>query len=92
MKKNEEFYNFMEQSFNIKLLPYQKILLNIHNKIDNTFYSTRHYTKKMDSYILLLRYVLFMKDDEIINIVSPKEIKKLNREELFNWLENEYWK
>jgi len=91
MKNNEEFYNFIEKSFNIKLFPYQKILLNMQNKINNTFCDTRHCTKKMDTYILLLNRALFMKDNETINVVSPKENKKMNREELFNWLKNEYW-
>jgi len=92
MKNDEEFYNFIEQSYNIKLLPYQKILLNMQSKMDNTFYNTRHYTKKLDTYILLVNRALFMKDEETIALVSPKNIKKMNREELFNWLENEYWK
>jgi hypothetical protein len=88
--KNEGLYCFIEQNFNIKLLPYQKILLSVSNKIDRTF-NIRHHSKKLDNYILLLRYALFMKDDETISIVSPKEIKTMNREELFNWLQNEYW-
>lgn len=91
MKSNENLYSFMEQNFNIKLSPYQKVLLNAQSKINNVFYNTRHCTKKMDNYILLLRCALFMKDDEVISVVSPKEVKKMNREELFNWLENEYW-
>jgi len=93
MKNNEEFYNFIEQSYNIKLLPYQKLILNVQSKIDNSFnfYNTRHYTKKLDTYILLLNRALFMKDEEIIALVSPKEVKKMSREELFNWLQNDYW-
>ena len=89
---NEKYYDFIEQNFNVKLLPYQKILINAQSKIDNVFYGTRHYTKKMDNYILLLNRALFMKDDEKIAVVSPKEVKEMNREELFSWLQNDYWK
>lgn len=87
---NEEFYNSIERNFNVKLLPYQRKLLDISYKF-NSYYNIRHHTKKLDTYILLANRALFMKEDEIINIVSPKGIKEMNREELLNWLQNEYW-
>ena len=54
-------------------------------------FGSRRYNKKLDTYMMLLRKALFMKDYEKIIIVSPKETKEMNRFELFNWLQN-YWK
>lgn len=88
---NKEYYDFIERNFNIKLLPYQRKLLDISYKF-NSVYNIRRHTKKLDNYILLLNRALFMKDDEKITIVSPKEVKEMSREELFSWLQNEYWK
>lgn len=94
ISKSEEIINFMEVNSNIKLLPYQKLLLYMQHRFNGVFnfYSGRRYSKKFDTYILLLNRALFMEDDEKIAVVSPKEVKEMNREELFSWLQNDYWK
>jgi hypothetical protein len=85
---------FVEQFYNIKLLPYQKKLLDIFSKVDKEsikFQYTRS-NRKLINYIRLLTYLMFMKENETIAILSPNGNKVMNRDEFVDWLENEYWR
>ena len=81
---------FIEEIVGIKLLPYQKLIVDKMSKCD---FTTRYpnTNKKYYTYISLLCYFIEMKDDDYIAIASPDKVEKLNREEFGRYLEN-YWK
>ena len=74
----------------IKLLPYQKLIVDNMSKCD---FTTRYpnINKKYYTYISLLCHFIEMKDDDYIAIVSSDKIEKLNKAEFAEYLEN-YWK
>ena len=81
---------FIEEVVGIKLLPYQKLIVDNMSKCD---FTTRYpnINKKYYTYISLLCHFIEMKDDDYIAIASPDKVEKLNREEFGRYLEN-YWK
>ena len=81
---------FIEEVVSIKLLPYQKLIVDNMSKCD---FTTRYpnITKKYYTYISLLCHFIEMKDDDYIAIASPDKVEKLNKEEFGRYLEN-YWK
>ena len=81
---------FIEEIVGIKLLPYQKLIVDKMSKCD---FTTRYpnTNKKYYTYISLLCHFIEMKDDDYIAIASPDKVEKLNREEFGRYLEN-YWK
>ena len=81
---------FIEEVVGIKLLPYQKLMVDKMSKCD---FTTRYHnnSKKYYTYISLLCYFIEMKDDDYIAIASPGKVEKLNKEEFGRYLEN-YWK
>lgn len=81
---------FIEEVVGIKLLPYQKLIVDKMRKCDFTtrFHNTN---KKYYTYISLLCYFIEMKDDDYIAIASPYKVEKLNKAEFAEYLEN-YWK
>ena len=81
---------FIEEVVGIKLLPYQKLIVDKMSKCD---FTTRYpnTNKKYYTYISLLCYFIKMKDDDYIAIASPNKVEKLNKEEFGRYLEN-YWK
>ena len=81
---------FIEEVVGIKLLPYQKLMVDKMSKYD---FSTRipNTNKKYYTYISLLCYFIEMKDDDYIAIASPNKVEKLNKEKFGRYLEN-YWK
>lgn len=81
---------FIEEMFGIKLLPYQKLIVDKMSKCD---FTTRYHNtnKKYYTYISLLCYFIKMKDDGYIAIASPDKVEKLNKAEFAEYLEN-YWK
>ena len=83
---------FIEEVVGIKLLPYQKLMVDKMSKCDFDF-TTRcpNHSKKYYTYISLLCHFIEMKDDDYIAIASPDKVEKLNREEFGRYLEN-YWK
>ena len=82
--------SFIEEVVGIKLLPYQKLIVDKMNKCDFTTRYPNH-SKKYYTYISLLCHFIEMKDDDYIAIASPDKVEKLNKEELGRYLEN-YWK
>ena len=81
---------FIEEVVGIKLLPYQKLIVDKMSKCDFTTRYPNH-SKKYYTYISLLCHFIEMKDDDYIAIASPDKVEKLNREEFGRYLEN-YWK
>ena len=81
---------FIEEIVGIKLLPYQKLIVDKMSKCDFTTRYPNH-SKKYYTYMSLLCYFIEMKDDDYIAIASPDKVEKLNKEELSRYLEN-YWK
>ena len=81
---------FIEEVVGIKLLPYQKLIVDKMSKCD---FTTRYpnINKKYYTYISLLCHFIEMKDDDYIAIVSSDKIEKLNKAEFAEYLEN-YWK
>ena len=81
---------FIEEVVGIKLLPYQKLIVDNMSKCD---FTTRYpnINKKYYTYISLLCHFIEMKDDDYIAIVSSDKIEKLNKAEFAEYLEN-YWK
>ena len=81
---------FIEELFGIKLLPYQKLIVDKMSKCD---FTTRYHNtnKKYYTYISLLCYFIKMKDEDYIAIASPDNVEKLNKAEFAEYLEN-YWK
>ena len=81
---------FIEEVVGIKLLPYQKLIVD---KISRCDFSTRvpNTNKKHCTYLSLLCYFIEMKDEDYITITSPDKVEKLNKEEFGKYLEN-YWK
>ena len=81
---------FIEEVVGIKLLPYQKLIVD---KIHKCNFTTicRNNSKKYYTYISLLCYFIEMKNDDYIAIASPDKIEKLNKAEFAKYLEN-YWK
>lgn len=80
---------FIEEVVEIKLLPYQKLMVDKMNKYD---FSTRipNTNRKYYTYISLLCRYIEMKDDDYIAIVSIDKVEKLNKEEFGKYLKN-YW-
>ena len=81
---------FIEEVVGIKLLPYQKLIVDKMSKCDFTTRYPNH-SKKYYTYISLLCHFIEMKDDDYIAIVSSDKIEKLNKAEFAEYLEN-YWK
>ena len=81
---------FIEEVVGIKLLPYQKLIVDKMSKCDFTTRYLNH-SKKYYTYISLLCHFIEMKDDDYIAIASPNKVEKLNKEEFGRYLEN-YWK
>ena len=81
---------FIEEVVGIKLLPYQKLIVDNMSKCD---FTTRYpnNSKKYYTYISLLCYFIEMKDDDYIAIVSSDKMEKLNKAEFAEFLDN-YWK
>ena len=81
---------FSEEVVGIKLLPYQKLIVDKMSKCDFTarYPNTK---RKYYTYISLLCYFIEMKDDDYIAIASPDKVEKLNKAEFAEYLEN-YWK
>lgn len=81
---------FIEEVVGIKLLPYQKLIVDKMSKCD---FTTRYpnTNKKYYTYISLLCYFIEMKDDDYIAIASPDKVEKLNKAEFAEYLDN-YWK
>ena len=81
---------FIEEVVGIKLLPYQKLIVDNMSKCD---FTTRYpnINKKYYTYISLLCHFIEMKNDDYIAIVSSDKIEKLNKAEFAEYLEN-YWK
>ena len=82
--------SFIEEVVGIKLLPYQKLIVDKMSKCDFTTRYPNH-SKKYYTYISLLCHFIEMKDDDYIAIASPDKVEKLNKEDLGRYLEN-YWK
>ncbi len=80
---------FIEEVVGIKLLPYQKLIVDKMSKCDFTTRCPNN--KKYYTYISLLCYFIEMKDDDYIAIASPDKVEKLNKAEFAEYLEN-YWK
>ena len=72
---------FIEEVVGIKLLPYQKLMVDKMSKYD---FSTRipNTNKKYYTYISLLCHFIEMKDDDYIATASPDKVEKLNKEEI----------
>lgn len=81
---------FIEEMLGIKLLPYQKLILKM--RPNPWIYGGRRPTKKLDNYILLMNTVLRMEEKDTISIVSPHSAKVMDRKELLEWLEKDYWR
>lgn len=81
---------FIEKVVGIKLLPYQKLIVDKMSKCDFTTRYPNH-SKKYYTYISLLCHFIEMKDDDYIAIASPDKVEKLNKVEFGKYLEN-YWK
>lgn len=81
---------FIEEIVGIKLLPYQKLIVDKMSKCNFTI-RYPNINKKYYTYISLLCYFIEMKDDDYIAIASPDKVEKLNRKEFSRYLEN-YWK
>ena len=81
---------FIEEVVGIKLLPYQKLIVDNMSKCDFTI-RYPNINKKYYTYISLLCHFIEMKDDDYIAIVSSDKIEKLNKAEFAEYLEN-YWK
>lgn len=81
---------FIEEMVGIKLLPYQKLIVDNMSKCDFTI-RYPNINKKYYTYISLLCHFIEMKDDDYIAIVSSDKIEKLNKAEFAEYLEN-YWK
>lgn len=79
--------SFIEEVVGIKLLPYQKLIVDKMSKCD---FTTRYHNtnKKYYTYISLLCYFIEMKDDDYIAIASQNKVEKLNKEEFGMYLEN----
>ena len=82
---------FTEEVVGIKLLPYQKLIVDKMNKYDFITECRNNSSKKYYTYISLLCYFIEMKNDDYITIASPDKIEKLNKAEFAKYLEN-YWK
>ena len=80
--------DFIEEVVGIKLLPYQKLIVDKMSKCD---FTTRYPNKKYYTYIYLLCHFIEMKENDYIAIASPNKVEKLNKEEFGRYLEN-YWK
>ena len=81
---------FIEEVVGIKLLPYQKLIVDKMSKCDFTTRCPNN-SKKYYTYISLLCHFIEMKDDDYIAIVNSDKIEKLNKTEFAEYLEN-YWK
>lgn len=81
---------FIEEVVGIKLLSYQKLIVDNMGKCD---FITRYpnTNKKYYTYISLLCHFIEMKDDDYIAIASPDKTEKLNKAEFAEYLEN-YWR
>lgn len=90
MKNRKKISDFIEETLGIKLLPYQKLILKM--RPNPWIYGGRRPTKKLDNYILLMNTLLRMEEKDTISIVSPHSAKVMERDELLEWLENDYWR
>lgn len=80
---------FVEYLYGIKLHWYQKYMINNMERL-SSFYPCNQ-MKRWDAYVRMCCAYIEMKDDDYIAIASPNEVKKLNKEEFAEYLEN-YWK
>lgn len=80
---------FIENLFDIRFLPYQKIFMDNVITPDMNF-KTRMSCKKYSTYIYLLCTYVEMKADDTIVIASPGKVEELNKTELLEYLWK-YW-
>lgn len=87
---------FAEKYLNIKLLDYQKQLLD---KIgDNQFFLKINYPRGYSYEKRLIRYyeacirLSKMKNNDVIVIVKPSGWEKMNKKQFANYLCNDYWR
>ena len=80
---------FIEEIVGIKLLPYQKLIVDKMSKCD---FTTRYpnTNKKYYTYISLLCHFIEMKDDDVIVIARSDKIEELNKDEFLEFLWK-YW-
>lgn len=95
-KEHYEYLNrnqakFIQELYGIKLLPFQKVVVDATYNPKQIFYRENPYYK-YQNYISLCFSYINMKYDAKIVISSPDGDKVMNKEEFGKWLENEYWK
>ena len=77
---------FYEQYLGIKLLGYQKKLLDMRYKC-TAFIQTRDPNKRFSTYLMLIAAYMNMKEDGTIAIVNyPDNVRILNKKEFGIWL------
>lgn len=82
---------FIEQFCGIKLLGFQKILLDMQYK-GSMFVQSKSPYKKYETYLRLCHAFVNMKDDGTIAIARyPDDVKILTKQEFGNWLRDRYW-
>lgn len=79
---------FIEEISGIKLLPYQKLMVDKMIKCEIT---PRNQHRKYNTYIYLLCSYIEMKDDDYIAIATPKKVERLSKPEFLKYLKS-YWK
>jgi len=82
---------FIQEFYEIKLFPFQKVIIDVMYKSKQFLYRRNSYYK-FPKYMSLCFTYINMKDDSKIMISSPDGDKIMNKEEFCKWLENEYWK
>ena len=80
---------FIEEICGIKLLPYQKYLLN--NYVNNYKCGKINSNRKWNQYINMCLAYLEMNDDDYIAIINHKKVEKLSKENFYEYLKA-YWK
>lgn len=78
---------FIEEVVSIKLLPYQKLMVDKMSECDITH---RNPHKKYNIYIYLLCKYIEMEDSDYIAIASHKKVERLSKAEFLEYLES-YW-
>lgn len=82
---------FIEQFCGIKLLGFQKKLLDMQYK-GSIFVQSKNPYKKYEAYLRLCHAYVNMKDDGTIAIAQyPNDVKILTKQEFGDWLRDRYW-